>query len=226
MILYICNFCLQKEFNCKSKLYGHYARCNNRKEQLAANAFDLDLANNLVNEILQEEYVNDNQLNINSDEIQLEINMEEELYLNNTELSDPSFIEAYSKATNAYIIRQKEWFNHEELGNLQAGFTKNIIGLREKANIIVYLEICEFVNMCHGLSISECDQLLELIRRVSYINGSEIPVPAKYYTIHDKIFKSLKNKSMRILKTYYNHCDTLFGTKNNLGKIPAVVTAG
>ena len=224
MKLYICKFCLEIEFDSKWKLYGHIGHCKKRKEQLAAKAFDLDLANNLVNEILQEEYVNDDQLNINSDEIQLEINMEEDLYVNSTDISDPSFIEAYSKATNAYIIRQKEWFNHEELENLQAGFTKNIIGLREKANIRVYLEICEFVNMCHGLSISECDQLLELIRRVSYINGSEIPVPAKYYTIHDKIFKSLKNKSMRILKTYYNHCESLYGKNNNLGKIPAVVT--
>jgi len=220
-VYYICEFCCKREFDDKWKLNGHKARCLRRKEIIAANAFNVTFANNVANEIFQED-------NINATHFPTEYN--EDLVeninplWNDTEISDPSFIAAYRTATNAYLDRQKDLFNIEELQELEAGFTKNINGLRTKANIRIYLEICEFVSNCHGLSISECDALLELIRRVSFINGSEIPIPAKYYSIHDRIFQALHDKSIKIVKTHYQHCESLYGKNNNLGKIPAVVT--
>ena len=227
---YICEYCKEVEFNCNYKLAGHKRWCRKRKEIIATQAFDITIANNYVNE----EYIKANYENIEDTESNNENIDDTESYnenledtsalLQNTEITDSSFIEAYEKATNAYIMRQKVFLNVDELVNLEAGFTKNIEGLRNKADIRIYIEICECVSNCHGLSISECDELLELIRRVSYINGLEIPIPAKYYTIHDKIFKALSNKSIRIIKTHYDHCQALFGNKNKLGKIPAVVT--
>ena len=215
-----CEFC-KVAYYCKWKLNGHKRQCTKRKEQLAGNAYEINIANKLANEIYEEQLLYANQMST-----MLEEEIEDDIItdLNDIDICHPSFIDAYQNATNAYITRQRDYFNSEDLVNLEAGFTKNLTGLRSKANIRTYLEICEFCSNCHGLSISECDLLVELIRRVSYINGYEIPVPSKYYTIHDKIFKALRNKSIRIVKTYYEHCKELFGSKNNLEKIPAVVT--
>ena len=219
---YTCKYCCLVEYDSQLKLGGHLSHCIKRKEKIAMDSFDLTLANNIANEIIFENSGNTDQFLSNRDD-ELPVDNDEMTY-DIGELTSPSFIEAYKLASNAYLLRQKELFNHDDLENLQAGFTKNLSGLRKQADIRIYLEICEFVSNCHGLSIKECDELLELIRRVSFINGTEIPLPQKYSTIHDKILKSVNEKSTRIVKTYYNHCEDLFGKDNDLGKIPAVVT--
>jgi hypothetical protein len=216
--LYSCTFCKEVEYDSKWKLGGHLRHCKKRKEEIETNAFNEDLANTLANDISIEEYENQQSFN----------NLEEENGENNeilpNELTSRTFIQAYETATNEYLLRQKELLNVAELEKLQAGFTKTLDGLRGQADIRIYLEICEFASNNHGLSIKGLDNLLDLIRRITYINGYEIPLPQKYYTIHDKIFKAVNEKSIKIVKTHYLHCEDLFGKNNDLGKIPCVVT--
>ena len=219
--IFTCEFCYQVEYNCKWQLGGHLRHCTKRKEYLAENAFSVATANTVVNEIILEQFTNEKNGSCDVAEETFDDYMQD---VPENDLTNQSFIEAYLTATNAYLERQKDYFNLEELQALQSGFTKNLDGLRKHADIRIYLEICEFISNCHGLSIRECDELLELIRRISFINGSEIPLPQKYYTIHDKIFKAVNEKSFRIIKTHYMHCEDLYGEANELGKIPAVVT--
>ena len=122
------------------------------------------------------------------------------------------------------LQRQKDILNHDELANLEAGFTKTIGSIRAEANIRIYLEICEFVTGCHGISSTECDDLINLVRRISHINGHEIPLPQKYATIHSRIIRAVNTKKYSIKKTFYMHNTDIFGINNKLGKIPAVVT--
>jgi len=204
--MYSCEYCDSKSFDNRYSLGGHYRHCVQRKEKILANAYAVDIANLEANNYEEDNFDhphfnNDNALDLNGDE----------------------FVRAYENATNAYIISQMDYLDHEELSLIASGFTEMINNVRSSADIRVYLEICEFVSNCHGLSLRECDELLHVIRRVSVINGSEIPLPQKYSTIHDKILKAVKNKTYRIVKTHYEYSEELFGVNNNLGKIPAVV---
>ena len=147
---YVCEFCWKVSFNTKWEMFGHRGRCSKRKELFEAKAFDIEFANDIVNENINVEEFNfydsvDKEYSIESEEKIVDKSIPN---LNDNEINTSAFIEAYENATNAYIARQKDFFSVEELQNLSAGFTKNLNGLRNKADIRIYLEICEFVSNC------------------------------------------------------------------------------
>jgi len=207
----ICKFCYKKNFENQYQLGGHLRHCIERKESLRQTCFNLNTGNDLAN--------------YNYDYLpEFEEDRPIDLYDFASDAIKENIITAYGKVTNVYLERQKEILNTEEIAILTAGFTKTISDIRSKANIRIYMEICEFVSKCHGLSIVESDELINLIRRISYINGLEIPLPQKYETIHNRIVATVNKKRYRVTKTYYEHNKEMFGTNNDLGKIPCVVT--
>jgi len=152
--MYSCEYCDSKSFDNRYSLGGHYRHCVQRKEKILENAYAVDIANLEANNYEEDNFDhphsnNDNALDLNGDE----------------------FVRAYENATNAYIISQMDYLDHEELSLIASGFTEMINNVRSSADIRVYLEICEFVSNCHGLSLRECDELLHVIRRVSLTNG-------------------------------------------------------
>lgn len=106
--LFPCTFCMKVEFDSKIKLGGHLSSCIKRKEILDKNAFDVDLANHLANNIISEEMLTDTQRDY-------EFEVEEIPYESkDIDITNPKFIEAYESATNAYLTRQREFFNVED----------------------------------------------------------------------------------------------------------------
>ena len=207
----ICSFCNTKSFDNKYQLGGHLRHCLDRKQHLIETCYSLETGNDIIN--FEFEYLPEVQEELSTDITDFA-----------SDIIKEKVIIAYGKATNAYLERQREILNTDEIAFLNAGFNKTISDIRAKANIRIYMEICEFVSKCHGLSITESDELINLVRRISYINGMEIPLPAKYNTIHNRIVSAVNQKRYRVTKTYYEHNKEMFGENNDLGKVPCVVT--
>jgi hypothetical protein len=47
---YVCEFCWKVSFDTNWELFGHIGRCYKRKELIEAKAFDIEFANEFVNE--------------------------------------------------------------------------------------------------------------------------------------------------------------------------------
>ena len=75
--------------------------------------------------------------------------------------------------------------------SIKVGHCLLLNGDRKLANLRSYFKICKFVTHCHGLSPDNATDMITLWKQLTHINGKEIPMPAKYSTIQDRLLSSL-----------------------------------
>jgi hypothetical protein len=127
------------------------------------------------------------------------------------DLNDDAFADTFAYLSEEFISAQKKYLSEESIQNLHAGRVRLLSGDFGVADIRCYLEIAQYVSRCVALSAANASLLLLLIKRVSYINGSEIPLPQKYETLRDNILSSMEGKKAYILRVEFKLPTELYG---------------
>ena len=156
----LCPFCNNPAIDNVYKLGGHKRFCQKNR------------ASHIQNEMisLASTFVNDNFESVGDDD-------------HVQDLLQPDFLNDFTSAVDRYLGKQQKYLQKEAYDFLQAGFNVMLNAARSEGNIRIYLEIAEFISVCHGISGGEADGLLGLIRRVTHIAGMEIPLPQRYSSI-------------------------------------------
>ena len=155
----LCRICENPAIDNAFKLGGHKRFCQNRASHMQNES--ISLASSLLNHNF--ETVGDD------DHVQ--------------DLLQPEFLNDLTSAVDRYLGKQQKYLQKEACDFLQAGFNVMLNAARSEGNIRIYLEIAEYISICHGISGAEADGLLGLIRRVTHIYGMEIPLPQRYSSI-------------------------------------------
>jgi hypothetical protein len=142
------------------------------------------------------------------DEIDEILHSEEDL-----DLTDDNFLACFEELSGDFIQKQRDLLSTEDIESLKAGRVKLLNGDYANADMRVYLHIGQFVSTCDGLDEERATLLLLLIKRVSYINGEEIPLPAKYATIRENILKNLDGHKATLNRVEFSLDPALFGSR-------------
>ena len=121
---------------------------------------------------------------------------------------------------NEYFQEQKKYLSSHNITHLETGFPILLDGRRaEKANIRIYLELAVYVTSCIAVSAPESDELLHVLKRITHMNGREIPIPARFSTIIANILKYSDSLRSHIVKSEFSLSEELFPPQI-LQKIP------
>jgi hypothetical protein len=82
---------------------------------------------------------------------------------------DHEVIQDFICESERYLRRQLQISDLTVYEGLEAGWVLTLANIRKPANIRNYFEIAEFLSKCHGMSLHDSDEMLNLIRRVSAI---------------------------------------------------------
>jgi hypothetical protein len=127
------------------------------------------------------------------------------------DITDDAFIDTFAYLSQEFISSQKEYLSEECITQLQAGRVRLLSGDYKVANIRIYLEIARFVSTCVSLSGSNATELIMLMKRISYINGLEIPLSQKYETLRNNILATMEGRRAEILRVEYPLPRELYG---------------
>jgi hypothetical protein len=86
----------------------------------------------------------------------------------------------------------------ENMEFLISGHVSLLQGSKEKADIQVYLDLCNFVLQCKSMSGSEADDMIMLVKRISHMNGKEIPLPQRFRTLYRNVIRELNDYKVKI----------------------------
>jgi len=96
------------------------------------------------------------------------------------------------EACDIYLQRQRTSISKELLDTINLGEVRMLDGSYQKPSLEIYLRIAGFVAKVTVLSEGEeASDLCTLMKYCSYLNKKEIPLPAKFVTIRDKLLSSL-----------------------------------
>ena len=90
-----------------------------------------------------------------------------------------------------FLKKQNLCLSQWGINHINIGHIALLNGERKMGNLRTYLLISKFVTHCFGVSREDAGDLVQLIKLVSHINGKEIPIPAKYITIENRLLSSL-----------------------------------
>jgi len=132
------------------------------------------------------------------------------------DLVEEEFHDIFAELSGEFITRQRALLSKEAIDNLAAGRIKLLNGKYAKAEIRVYLEIGAFISKCHGFSHDDASGLLQLLKRVSHINGKEIPLPQRNSTLRDNILSTMTARSGNYARVEFPMPESLFGTEASM----------
>lgn len=103
-----------------------------------------------------------------------------------------------------YLHIQRATLSTSLVSLLKSGYPLLLNKTRTKqANIRVYFEVAAFINNLLLLSAPEANSLLQMMRKVTHMCGSEIPLPARYSSILDNLLKGTSVIKSRITKNEF-----------------------
>lgn len=148
---------------------GHLSMCKRKhQKQLNEQIFEY-----LEND--HEELMNDIERNYNS---HANINLDKVLPENGIVCNE------FLKKQN---LRLSQWgFDH-----ITVGACSLLSGERKTGNLRSYLLLAKFITNCFGLSAEDATELVKLLKYLSHLNGNEIPIPAKFNTVKERLLSSL-----------------------------------
>jgi len=118
----------------------------------------------------------------------------------------------FPRLFEAYLAHQREFLTMEDIAELESGFVRlTTPGKRIQGDMRVYLELCKFVALCRSLSGNEADDLIKLIKKISRLNGAEIPLPQTYRDLHKNVMHALLRNKIPILQTEFDLPSEIFG---------------
>lgn len=115
-------------------------------------------------------------------------------------------------------LRLSTW----SIDSIEVGYCAMLNGERKKGSLNTYFKICQFVTHCHGLSAENASEMLQMWKKISHINGKEIPLPAKYSTMQERLLSSLDFLKISYLQVSIAMPSSLFTEELTL-KMPKVV---
>ena len=128
----------------------------------------------------------------------LEINMyeNEELFsereqIDGAQLDLNDALPILNDLSKEFLLKQNLQLSKWSLDNILIGHCALLTGERMMSDLRTYLLIAKFVSHCFGISSEDADDLVQIIKLVSHINGKEIPIPAKYSTIKNRLLSTL-----------------------------------
>jgi len=96
------------------------------------------------------------------------------------------FAKKYLKSQHIYLI-----FNDK----LRTGYVETVDKERVKGNWRHYLEIAKYVTL-HGIQGVGGDDLLSLLKNITYSNGNEVAVPTRMRTLMKSVYKMFKGTNI------------------------------
>ena len=197
----LCPFCFGYNYKTKSELYGHLTWCS--KKNPSSTAINVDFSG--VAELFE------------SNEPQESSDYDPNLHF------DDSMVQHFLYEANEYITYQERYVDVSVAEILRAGHPALLNGTRKSADIRVYLEIARFISSCLSLSANECNSLLLMVKKITYINGNEIPIPARYSTIIDNLLRSTEQLGGSITKCLFPLAREIFNVPHVFNQIPKAV---
>ena len=122
-----------------------------------------------------------------------------------------------------HLQRQDLFRDAATVEYLKAGYPLLLDGNRKKADIRIYLEIARFISACYMLSKNECDNLLDMLKKITHINGKEIPIPARYSTIIANILSSTESLRSSIIQSTFPLSKEIFNVPEVYRQLPQAV---
>jgi hypothetical protein len=136
---------------------------------------------------------------------------------------DDDTIDTIISGAKEYLQRQSLYIEAAAVDYLKAGFPMLLDGNRKKADIRIYLEIARFISACCMLSTNECDNLLDMLKKITHINGKEIPLPARYSTIIANILSSTESLRSCIIQSEFPLSREIFNVPTVYTQLPKAV---
>jgi hypothetical protein len=110
-----------------------------------------------------------------------------------------------------YIENQRRTLSTELVRSLEAGYPLLLDKSRKKkGDIRTYFEVINLVINMKTITMPECNDLILCFRKVTRMNGNEIPLPARFSTILDNVMRNVSPIKSRIRKQDFPLCRTLF----------------
>jgi len=124
--------------------------------------------------------------------------MEQDVYIQEDDLPAEDYMaegipQEFEAAYNIYLDKQRKYLSMDNIKFLESGHVALLQGNREKADIQVYLDLCNFVLKCKSLSGNEADEMITLVKRISHMNGKEIPLPQRFRTLYRNVIRELND---------------------------------
>lgn len=147
---------------------GHLSRCKRKQQKLNEQFFE-----NVEND--QDEFIHDNNFNNNTQS------------LINLDLALPEIRNVCTEFLKKQNLRLSKWgFDHINIGPCSL-----LSGERKTGNKRVYFLLAKFVTQTYGLSAEDATELIKVIKIISDLNGKEIPIPAKFNTLKERLLSPL-----------------------------------
>jgi len=127
------------------------------------------------------------------------------------------------ETANEQLKRQDYYRDAATVDLLKAGYPILLDGSRKKADIRIYLEIARFISSCCLISNLESDHLLEMLKKITHINGKEIPIPARYSTIIANILSSTESLRSSIIQHLFPLSKEIFNVDTVYRQLPKAV---
>lgn len=112
-----------------------------------------------------------------------------------------------------FLNKQKQWNENLKEFNasgLKAGYCQVGEGKRKQVDLCDYLDISQLVEYS-GLPEKHATELLNVIKRVSRRNESEVPLPSEYRTLNSTLLAKTRYKCLPITKLKLKYPYEIFG---------------
>jgi len=133
------------------------------------------------------------------------------------------FHDNFAYLSGEFIDSQRKFLSEDTIIALTAGRVKLLDNTYAQGNIYIYLQVAEYISWCNTLSEEKATKMIQLIKRISHINGLEIPLPAKFETIRANLLGSMLSKKSKIERVDFPLPTEIFGNQA-VGK-PVCVSA-
>ena len=111
-----------------------------------------------------------------------------------------------------YLEHQKDALSMDAINDLKAGYVRLTSKTgRVKADMEVYLELCRFVAHCNSLTAPETTELLHVLKKITSINGEEIPLPQSYTELQKNVVLVLAKHKIPVLQSEFDLPREIFG---------------
>jgi hypothetical protein len=120
-------------------------------------------------------------------------------------------IDLITDAAKRYLGRQEGRLCLADLNTLKSGYVSLINGKRDKPDVDTYLRICKFVSSCHKMSGEDADEMILFLKRVTHINGKELPIPKSFRKVQCHLTSRLKRYRVPIIADQFDLPAEIFG---------------
>ena len=99
-----------------------------------------------------------------------------------------------TEAINCYLSHQEKSLTLEAVKVLQTGYVNLLNGTRGLPDLEVYLRLCHFIAECTKISNEEADAMIRLVKKITHLNGKEVPVAKSFKKLHASVMKEIGNR--------------------------------